>query len=70
MNETKPAWLDRLIAERNELQERITKLGAFVSNGMPGTTATQAALLWDQLEAMHKYLDILNKRLADINAAK
>lgn len=62
------AFFDRLITERNELDQRIKSLDFFIKLSPRYKTlpSSQKSLLVDQLSIMRKYLDILNKRIVDI----
>lgn len=54
---------DRLQIERDELQERLHKLGAFLGSDLAGIEIDdyQYNLLHEQEQAMGMYLEILNK---------
>lgn len=56
----------RVIAERDELDERTAKLGLFVATSpeFPGLPAGERELLNKQLSCMRMYLEILNQRIA------
>jgi hypothetical protein len=56
--------------ERKELDERVTKLAAFMTNGAPGTTPLHKEMLGRQLIAMSEYLAILDERLTDLGIAE
>lgn len=58
-------WLDRLRNEHADLAERTAKLRAFVhSPAFAGLSFSDGELLVDQLEAMTRYLAILDERMA------
>ena len=59
---TQATWQERLVAERDELQERIQRLGAFLKKPAP-MSPTDLSLLYDQRRVMERYLDILNVRV-------
>ncbi len=62
-NEPRAHWLERPIAERLELAERVTKLVAFMETDAFETIPTpDASLLVRQLEHMTGYLEVLNVR--------
>lgn len=55
---------ERVVEERNELRDKITKLALFVySAKIEMIDEKQAGLLKAQLRAMEEYNDILTKRL-------
>ena len=55
---------ERVVEERNELRDKITKLALFVYSAKIETVdEKQAELLKAQLRAMAEYNDILTKRL-------
>ena len=58
-------WQQRVIEERDELAERINKLGAFIgSKRLPEVTTQQdRALLVEQLTLMERYYDVLCRRV-------
>ena len=58
-------WQQRVIEERDELAERINKLGAFIgSKRLPEVTTQQdRALLGEQLTLMERYYDVLCRRV-------
>ena len=62
-------FMDRLIAERDQLQDRHTKLEAFLSDKEKATKIsgpTQVAMLIEQYQHMFKYLNILDERILDL----
>lgn len=61
------SFLDRLHVEVNELQDKATKLKAFIG-GDKFTEASQIQkrLLTMQLSTMHAYIGILELRLLDL----
>lgn len=64
-------WEGRLVAERDELQDRVNKLDAFLKTDE--ATALDGAhnrLLWCQLNSMNEYLGILEERVAFFAAAR
>lgn len=65
--EAKSTFEDRLLAERDELKERLEKLQAFLDRGQQEKVPdTQRSYLNDQRDAMRNYLDILNDRIDDL----
>lgn len=55
---------ERVVEERNELRDKITKLALFVYSAKIETIdEKQAGLLKAQLRVMEEYNDILTKRL-------
>jgi len=64
-------FLDRLIKERDDLEEKLTKLQDFLNRPMPvGMTDKQIKLLEMQAKAMHDYRYILNDRIYDLQSAE
>lgn len=67
----KPAetFLDRLIVEQQELTEKIGKLRKFLSveDAQMRVGCFQFVRMTEQLEAMEKYLNILTRRIEDLN---
>lgn len=58
----------RLLEERDQLQERVTKLDKFLDSTIYETISeVQQELLLSQFEAMVDYLDILNARITDLD---
>lgn len=55
-------WIDRLFAEKDELQARLLKLGDFLETN-PSVGETQLALLRVQLSCMRAYRDVLTQRI-------
>jgi hypothetical protein len=57
---------ERVVAESNELRERLTKLTAFISGNeaFNKLDATDQVLLREQRDVMGEYLDILGHRIA------
>jgi hypothetical protein len=57
---------ERVVAESNELRERLTKLTAFISGNDAFKTLSVAdqALLRSQRDVMQEYFDILGQRIA------
>ena len=56
--------IDRMVIEKDELYERLTKLQSFISSGKDmDLTPESRKLLWNQEAVMHKYLTILNQRI-------
>ena len=61
-------FLERLLAEETELNEKKSKLQTFVeSEGFANIDKEQQALLKIQLNAMATYSECLNQRLIQIN---
>jgi len=59
-------WKDRVENEREELDERLTKLRAFLSNeekALEVAGATQVELMHEQQELMERLLQVLSHRL-------
>jgi hypothetical protein len=59
--------VERMIAEANELEERVDKLAAFMSRENPTFAALHGvdkALMWRQHNHMEGYLFILRERIA------
>lgn len=57
-------WFDRLVAERDELQARITKLSDFLfSPASHVLNASAFADLRHQRFCMTEYLEVLNRRI-------
>jgi hypothetical protein len=63
-------FMDRLVAEREELNTRHEKLVEFLNGEKPGVSLTQVSLLRAQAYAMNKYLRILNQRISDTMTAR
>ena len=64
-------FMDRLIQERDELQEKLTKLEAFLSNKAKAIEISgmdQYNLLIKQVDVMYDYLAILNERINKLQA--
>lgn len=62
-------WLERLIEERDELREKVTKLNTFLmSDKVKNITKKQLELLKQQEQYMFNYLHILNLRIEDAQA--
>lgn len=60
----KPAFIQRLVGERAQLDEKITKLRAFISSDAGKTVCgIDGALLLEQLDLMISYRDVVSKRL-------
>ena len=58
----------RLLEERDQLQEKVTKLDAFMDTETFETISKrQQMLLSDQLSYMEDYLYILNARIEDLD---
>jgi hypothetical protein len=64
-----PDFRERLKIEREELDERVTKLAKFMTDGAPGTTPLHKEMLGRQLIAMSEYLVVLDERLTDLGIA-
>jgi len=59
-------WKDRVKAEYDALDESLTKLRAFLDDedeAIRIAGEAQVAMLWEQKDAMEKYLQILGQRL-------
>ena len=66
---TTETFMDRLIAERDQLSDRLLKLEVFLSDKENATKIsgpTQVAMLIEQHHHMFKYLNILDKRIEDL----
>lgn len=63
--DNRPDWLVRLVEERDQLLERITKLARFLSKQKGGATidTQKLRLLKDQIQVMDQYLAILETRI-------
>lgn len=63
--DNRPDWLVRLVEERDQLLERITKLDRFLSKQKGGVTidTEKLRLLKDQIQVMDQYLAILETRI-------
>jgi len=62
-------FIDRLIAERDQLSDRLIKLEGFLSNKTKATEIsgpTQVAMLIEQYQHMAKYLNVLDQRIDDL----
>ena len=60
----RPAHVTRMLAERDELTDRMVKLHAFTaSEAYRSISAEDQALLQEQHDAMGEYLAVLNKRI-------
>jgi len=57
---------ERVVAESNELRDRLTKLVAFISGNeaFGKLDASEQSLLRAQRDAMQEYFDILHQRIA------
>lgn len=60
-------WQQRVIDERKEISERLTKLAAFLSRGAPGASEKGRDLLRRQRNAMLDYGDVLDERILDFS---
>ena len=62
-------FIERLLQEETELNEKISKLEKFIdyTEGWNTIDREQRGLLLIQLKAMRTYAEILNIRLIDIN---
>lgn len=56
-------WQQRVIDERRELGDKITKLASFLSRGAPEASNEERALLRQQRNAMLDYADALDERI-------
>ena len=66
---TTETFMDRLIAERDQLCDKLLKLEGFLSdkeNAAKISGQTQVAMLIEQHQHMFKYLNILDKRIEDL----
>jgi hypothetical protein len=64
-------FMDRLIRERDELQDKLTKLEAFLANKTKAIEISgmdQYNLLIKQVDVMYDYLAILNERINKLQA--
>lgn len=62
-------FMDRLIAERDQLSDRLLKLEGFLSNKEKATNIsgpTQVAMLIEQYQHMAKYLNVLDQRIDNL----
>ena len=62
-------FIDRLIAERDQLSDRLLKLEGFLSNKTKATEIsgpTQVAMLIEQYQHMAKYLNVLDQRIDNL----
>lgn len=63
-----PEFITRLIAERDQLKDRLTKLQDFLkSDKFKSVDQIQQSLMIDQEYYMKGYLDVLEKRLNNLN---
>lgn len=64
---TETTFMDRLLDERNQLDERVGKLGNFIlSDNFEKVSLNQRVLLPEQLSAMKLYHKCLSSRMKDI----
>ena len=59
-------WKDRVKTEYDELDERLTKLRAFLEDEDEAIRIAgedQVSMMWEQKDAMEQYLQILGHRL-------
>lgn len=73
MEEVKKAelsFVDRLLMEKNDLQEKVTKLEDFIENNpmFKEVNEMQRVLLVTQLNCMKMYLYTLEERIYDISS--
>jgi hypothetical protein len=64
-------FMDRLIRERDELQDKLTKLESFLANKTKAIEISgmeQYNLLIKQVDVMYDYLAILNERINKLQA--
>jgi len=62
---TMPDWQERVIIERHQLNEKVTKLGTFLDSAVVrGIVPHDLALLRVQHNAMSTYLAVLDERIA------
>jgi hypothetical protein len=60
---------ERVVAERDQLQERLEKLQAFIlTDKMSTLAADEQELLFRQCGHMQQYFNLLNRRIARFNA--
>lgn len=64
------SFIDRLKTERDELFDRLQKLRTYLDSNPQGLSTLQAAYLYDQRNAMQKYLDILFSRIEDLEGTE
>jgi hypothetical protein len=58
------AWQGRLIAERDDLREKVLRLGEFVKGAVYRSLETEEQkLLFHQQRVMREYLDVLDARV-------
>lgn len=63
-------FVERMIKERIELSEKIARLGNFTRGDVfPSLSYANQHLLYEQLEVMEKYRDILAVRI-ELNTSK
>ena len=60
-------FLDRLRRERDDLGKKTVTLAEFLDNGAPGVSDAQSNMLAEQHRYMTAYLEILDRRLADLD---
>jgi hypothetical protein len=60
------SFLDRLHEERNDLAEKLEKLGTYIGKGFPGASERQKEMLVRQGSIMSEYLAVLDERIADL----
>lgn len=64
-------FIQRLYEEKNQLEEKVVKLTAFLSSeNFQKVEINQRLLLKSQLYAMNSYLEILNHRLFLLSPAE
>lgn len=64
-------FIDRLITERNELGQKLTKLQDFLNRPFDGkVTEKQFEMLYNQRDAMDKYFQILCDRIIDLQRSE
>lgn len=57
-------WQKRVIEEKEGLDEKLSKLSAFLdSDEFYDMEGPEVRLLWNQVEVMEKYSDILSARI-------
>ena len=61
----------RVIEERDQLADRLTKLEDFLSSSKrESASILQQELMWNQLEGMRLYLSALKERIEDFKASQ
>ena len=60
----KESWLERMVVESQELEDKIDKLESYLATSTPGVSHQMGALLIRQLGIMHLYASVLQERYA------